>query len=252
MDTGPLSPRGTTLSRTVPDPILTTDETLEQLGRLALRDPSMPTLLQQVVQLLGSAMPPGSQTSISVHARGTLLCVCSGETARELDEAQFADGRGPVLHAARTGTTAEVADVRRDPRWPEHAGRATKGGMLSSLSVPLPVDAGAASALTVYARKADAFDEVLRRAVARLAPHARAAVGSLEARNRARAMADGMEATLEARAVISRARGILMQRHGLTPERAVEVMARMSRQSRIGLRDVAAGLIRMAEDGRRV
>jgi AmiR/NasT family two-component response regulator len=52
--------------------------------------------------------------------------------------------------------------------------------------------------------------------------------------------------------MIVRARGILVQRHGLTPERAVEVMARMSRQSQVGLRDVAAGLVRMADEGRRV
>lgn len=240
------------MSQTDPDPILTTDETLEQLGRLALRDPSAPTLLREVVQLLGSAMPSGSQTSICVEARGELHCVSTGETARELDEAQFADGGGPALHAARRCVPTEVADVRSDPRWPEHAGRATDGGMLSSLSIPLPVDAGAASALTVYAREADAVDEVLRRTVRRLAPHARAAVGSLEARHRARAMADGMEADLEARAVISRARGILVQRHGLTPERAAEVMARMSRRSRLRLRDVAAGVVRMADEGRRV
>jgi transcriptional regulator with GAF, ATPase, and Fis domain len=240
------------VSRTDPDPVLTTDETLEQLGRLALRDPSMPTLLQQVVQLLGSTMPMGSETSISVHARGDLLCVGSGETARELDEAQFADGRGPALHAARTGATTEVADVRSDTRWPEHARRAAAEGMLSSLSIPLAMDADAASALTVYARDVDALDEERLTAVRRLAPHARSAVASSEARHRARAMADDMEADLEARAMIVRARGILVQRHGLTPERAVEVMARMSRQSQVGLRDVAAGLVRMADEGRRV
>ncbi len=240
------------MSQTDVNPVLTTDETLEQLGRLALRDPSVPTLLQQVVQLLGAAMPLGSQTSISVHARGECLCVGSGETARELDEAQVADGRGPALHAARTGTMTEVSDVSSDQRWPEHARRAAEEGMQSSLSIPLSVAADAASALTVYAREADAFDVDLRTVVRRLAPHARSAVASLEARNRARAMADDMEADLEARAVISRARGILIERHGLTPERAVEVMARMSWRSQIGLRDVAAGLVRMAEDHRQV
>lgn len=233
------------MSQTDSDPVPTTDETLEQLGRLALRDPSLPDLLPQVVQLLAAAMPPSSQTSVCVYARGELHCVSSGGTAGGLDEAQFAEGGGPALQAASTGTPAEIADARRDPRWPEHARRAVEEAMLSSLSVPLSVDAGVASALTVYARDADAFDGVLRRAVRRLAPHARSAVGSLEARHRARAMADDMEADLEAQAVINRARGILIQRHGLTPERAVEVMARMSRRSRMGLREVAAGVVRM-------
>ena len=71
------------MSLTDHDRAPTTDETLEQLGRLALQDSSLPTVLQQVVQLLGSAMPPGSETSVSVQARGELLCVPTGDIARQ-------------------------------------------------------------------------------------------------------------------------------------------------------------------------
>ena len=221
----------------------TTDETLDQLGRLALRDSSVPTVLQQVVQLLGSAMPPGSETSVSVRARGELLCVPTGDLARRLDEAQFAEGQGPVVLTARAGTITEVPDVCSDPRWPEHARRCAEVGMLSSLSVPLSVNSRSAGVLTVYARGTDAFDDVIRRVVRRLAPHARAAVASLEARQQARAMADDLEADLETKAIIDQAKWILVERYRMTPERAVELMARVSAHSKVQLRQVAAGLI---------
>lgn len=221
----------------------TTEETLEQLGRLALRESSVPTVLQQVVQLLGSAMPPGSETAVSVQARGELLCVPTGDTARRLDEAQFAEGHGPVVHAAHSGTAVEIPDVRTDGRWPEHARRSVEAGMLSSLSVPLAVSAQAVGALTIYARATAAFDEGIRRAARRLAPHARAAVASLECRHQARAMADDLEQELATKSMIVQAKWILVERYQLTPERAVELMARMSARSNVELRQIAAGLI---------
>ena len=147
------------------------------------------------------------------------------------------------MHAARTGTVTEVPDVCSEPRWPEHARRSAELGMLSSLSVPLALSARAAGALTIYARGTAAFDDVIRRAARRLAPHARAAVASLEARHQARAMADDLEADLETKAIIVQAKRILVDRYQMTPERAVELMARMSARSRVELRDVAAGLV---------
>ena len=221
----------------------TTDQTLEQLGRLALRESPVPTVLHQVVQLLGSAMPPGSETAVSVQARGELLCVPTGDTARRLDEAQFAEGHGPVVHAAHTGTAARSPTSAPTPRWPEHARRSVEAGMLSSLSVPLAVSARAAGALTIYARATAAFDEGIRRAARRLAPHARAAVASLDARHQARAMADDLEQELATKAMIVQAKWILVERYRLTPERAVELMARMSARSNVELRQIAAGLI---------
>jgi AmiR/NasT family two-component response regulator len=97
--------------------------------------------------------------------------------------------------------------------------------------------------LSIYARGTDAFDDVIRRVARRLAPHARAAVASLEARQQARAMADDFEADLETKAIIGQAKWILVERYRLTPERAVELMARMSARSKVELRQVAAGLI---------
>lgn len=232
------------MSRTDTPPLSKAEETLALLGRLALRDPSM-TQLPQVVELVGTAMPAGSEISVSVHARGELVCVSTGDIASALDEQQFADGCGPTVQVARTGTGTEIADVRTDTRWPQHAQRAAAAGLLSSLSIPLCVDAQVGAAMTVFAREAGAFDEEVRRTARRLAPHARSAVASSEARHRARAMADEMEAELEARAIISQAKGILVHRYGLTPERAVELMARMSARSDVDLRQIADGLVRM-------
>jgi AmiR/NasT family two-component response regulator len=112
------------------------------------------------------------------------------------------------------------------------------------------VDAQVGAALTVYAQEADAFDEEVRRTARRLAPHVRSAIAGSEAQHRARAMADEMEAELEARAVIGEATGILVHRYRLTPERAVELMARLSARSQLDLRQIADGVVRMTRASR--
>jgi GAF domain-containing protein len=225
-----------------------TDETLERFSRLVLREQPMPALLRQLVELTASVMPPGTETAVSLRVRGVLTGEATAEVARRLDEAQFSDGGGPGVLAARTGAITEVADLRTEERWPDHRIRAAEAGVLSTLSVPLTVDAEVVGAMTVYAFRADAFDDPARRVAVRLAPHARAAVAGVQDRHRAREMADELEAELETRALIGRAKGILVERYQVTPERAFQLMAQMSSRSRRGLRDVAVGVVRREGD----
>jgi GAF domain-containing protein len=220
------------------------DEALERFSRLALREQPMPDLLEQLVELTASVMPAGSETAVSLDVEGALIGTATGARARRLDAAQFADGGGPGVHAARTGVIIEVSDTRTEQRWPEHGRRAVDAGVLSTLSIPVSVDASAVGALTVFAPEANAFDDALRWTARRVTPHARSAVAGVLDRDRARAMADELEDELEARAIIARARALLVERHQVTPERAYELMARMSARSRLGLREVAAGVIR--------
>jgi GAF domain-containing protein len=223
-------------------------EMLERFSRLAMREQPIAALLQQLVELTGRLMPLGTETSVALRVHGVLTFAATGALSRRLDEAQFADGRGPGIHAARTGVITEVGDTRTDPRWPDHGRRAAADGVLSSLSIPVSGDAETSGALTVYAPAADAFDDALRRVARRLAPSARAALAGVQDRDRARALADELDVELETRAIIGQARGILVQRYQVTPERAYELMARMSERSRRGLREVAVGVVRMDGD----
>ena len=231
------------MSRTTHVPTSRADEVLEQLGRLAFDEPSLDRLLRRVVEIVGSVMPDGTETSLVLRTPSTTYRAATDPRARRLDEDQAEDG-GPGVHAARTGTPTEVVDARADVRWPGHAARAVDAGLRSSLSVPLSVDVRTGGALTVWAVDAQAFDPATRLVVRRLAPHVQAAVSGLQDRAKATSMADEMDAALEARALVERARAILVERHGLSRERATELMVRMSARHRVAVRDLAAGLVR--------
>src|SRR3978361_1088954 len=150
--------------------MLSTDEfpfdaerALDDLGRLALREHSMESLVQRVADLAKSLLPGAGETSVSVlvNDRAT-TAVFTGQLALDCDESQYGRGYGPCLHAASSGEMTEIPDTRTETRWADYCRSAAEKGSLSSLSVPLPVSEHVGVALNIYAREAHAFDDEFR------------------------------------------------------------------------------------------
>jgi GAF domain-containing protein len=218
---------------------------LEQLGSLALREHSMETLLQRVVDLTKVVMPGHIEASITllVNDKPT-TAVFTGQLALDCDESQFGRGYGPCLHAATSGEMTYVEDTRTDPRWRDYMERAAERGALSSLSVPLPISEGLAGGMNIYAREPHAFgDAETQSAATQFVPYAAVAVANMHAYQDARTMADNLHLALESRAVIDQAKGILMERYKLTPDEAFQVLARISMQRNTKLRAIAEDLV---------
>lgn len=221
-------------------------QALERLGSLSLRQVSMDELLQTIADLTKTVMPGNPEASVTLLVKDHPSTVAStGELATDLDEAQYDRGYGPCLHAARTGELTEIADMRTDSRWPDYTPRAAERGALSSLSVPLGIDEDeqVTGAINIYAREPNAFDEASRTAATRFGPYAAVAAGNLHAYQGARDRADNLQAALVTRAVIDQAKGILMDRHKLTPDQAFQVLAQMSMKTNRKLHAVADELV---------
>lgn len=225
-------------------------EALERLGRMSLRALSMDALLQTVADLTRSVMPGNPEASVLLLVRDHPTTVVStGELATHLDETQYEGGQGPCLQAARTGEVVEIPDTRADDRWPYYLPRAVEHGNLSSLSIPLDIDADeqVTGALNIYARTAHAFDDASRAAALRFGPYAAVATGNLYAYQSARDLAANLEMALHSRAVIDQAKGILIERYKLTADQAFQLLARASMSTNRKVRDVADHLVRTGE-----
>jgi GAF domain-containing protein len=221
---------------------------LDTLGRLALREHSMATLLQSVADLVTTVMPGNPVASVTVLVGDEPSTVVhTGRLAVDCDERQYGLGYGPCLHAASTGELVEIADTRTDSRWPAYARAAAGYGNLSSMSVPLPVGDRAKAALNVYARQADAFDEDARSVATRFAPYAGVAIATMQAYQEARDRADNLQTALESRAVIDQAKGILIERYKLTANEAFEILSRASMRANRKVRDIAEELVLTGE-----
>ena len=227
----------------------TVGEVLEYLGRPSGREQPMEGALQRVTDLARTVLPGNPEASVTLVVREHPSTVVStGLLAVELDEGQYERGLGPCLHAAGTGRIADVPDTRTETRWPDYARRAAEHGTLSSLSVPLAVDAPQVSgALNLYAQRSNGFDEVSRSTATRFGHYAAVVAGNLSRYRRAVERADRLETSLASRAVIEQARGMLMERHGVTADGAFRILARASMHTHSTVRRLAEHLVHTGE-----
>ena len=241
------------MSSTDPSDPLDPVDALEQLGRLALREHCMKSLLQSVAELATEVMPGNPEASVSLLINDRPSTVAfTGELARDCDESQYGRGYGPCLHAAGTGEVVEIADARAETRWPDYVEHAVACGALSSLAVPLPINEGIVGAVNVYARKPHAFDEDSRSVATRFARHAAAVAANMFAYEEARDLVEHLERRAESRAVVEQAKGMLMERHGLTAAEAQQALARVARDAETRVRAVAVDLVRTGKFPRRL
>ncbi|HEY6935105.1 MAG TPA: GAF and ANTAR domain-containing protein [Marmoricola sp.] len=162
--------------------------------------------------------------------------------AQECDDAQRELGEGPCLEAAHDVQQLFVAtDVGSDARWPKWGPRAAALGVGSLVSVELSShtindEHAPLGALNMYSRRPRRFleEEV---AIARTY-----AVHCANALAQAR-LVTGLERAVESRHRIGMAQGVLLQRYGLDPETAFDVLQRYSTTTNTKLRDVAGRVI---------
>jgi GAF domain-containing protein len=229
-------------------PALTPTAAFAQLDAMQLSEQSVDAVLQAVVDLVPRVVPGDVEASVTVLVadRPTTLA-SSGRGARELDEDQYARGHGPAIQAASRAVPVAVDDARSEPRWPDHMRRAVELGFLSSLSIPLGSSEQLPAALNVYARQPAALDDAARENATRFARFAGTAAATMHGYQSARAVADDLQLALESRAIVDEAKGILVQRHRLTPDLAFHLLARAAGRTGRTLPQVAGHLIATGE-----
>lgn len=163
--------------------------------------------------------------------------------ARSLDELQYAEHEGPCLDCWRSGTVFRVRDLVEDTRWPSYSPRAAALGARSSVSIPMAAEGKVVGALNVYARTPDAFSAAAVSVAEVVGAHAGLASQVAAAFFGHRDLALQLREALESRPVIDRACGIVMARHGVTAEAALELLKAGSSRRNVKLRDLAQELV---------
>ncbi|HEX4252195.1 MAG TPA: GAF and ANTAR domain-containing protein [Pseudonocardia sp.] len=159
----------------------------------------------------------------------------------EIEHLQKDLGDGPTLSAIQQQRIIGVPDFTKpDQPWPTFADRAVELGVRAMLSLPLAVHREILGSLNLYAAESDAFtySETIAELVARHAAIALAGVTH----------AHHLTAALINRDVLGQAKGILMQRDGLTAPQAFEQLVRLSQNSNIKVADVAHQLVTDTEN----
>lgn len=215
---------------------------LDILARaLHVRDAELQPTLEAIASTAVSMLSPARYAGLTILSRGELIPRAStGEPPLLLDRLQQKLGDGPCINAARRQCIFRIEDTRQDERWPKFSAEAARLNVRSMLCVPLWVDERGLGALSLYAEQVSAFTEMHERVTTLLATFAALALAEAQ-------RADQMHDALGNRDIIGQAKGILMERHGITADEAFSVLSRVSQAENIKVAEIAR---RLAETGK--
>ena len=219
-----------------------TANTIEVLARaLHVPDARLDPTLDAIVSAAASALNAGRDAGLILLERGKLVpqATC-GQAPLYLDLQQQQTGDGPCIEAARRQVVIRIDDTRADPRWPLFTAAAREHRVASMLCVPLWVDERVLGTLSLYAGSPSAFTDLDERITSMFATIAALALaGALQA--------EQMRAAVINRDLIGQAKGILMERHRITPDAAFTLLADASQRKNIKLTEIAAYLVETGE-----
>ncbi|MEV4661089.1 GAF and ANTAR domain-containing protein [Micromonospora echinofusca] len=215
-----------------------------ELGRIKLGETNLDDVLQRVAELAKRALDTPVQVSVTLVRNGTgHTAAFTDDLARDMDERQYAQERGPCLDAAASGDLVSVPDLTAEDRWPDWAERGVKAGLGSSLSIGLPIQDAVVGALNVYARTPHAFDDDTVTVLETFAAYAAVALANAHLYDSTATLAQQMQEAMASRAVIEQAKGIIMAERRCAPGEAFDILAKVSQDSNRKVRDVAQALV---------
>jgi hypothetical protein len=222
-----------------------------QLARLLLDADTVADVLTCVVRATFGVIPDADLVCVTLRSDDGQLHtpVETDPLGSELDALQYQFSEGPCFDAARNPGLAYThsPDLAHDPKWPQFGPEAIRHGFVSVLSTALLPDVmppRLSGALNIFSRqKGKLGDEASRDRSLLLATHASLALATTEAVRLAELRETHLRRALETRDVIGQAKGILMNRRGVSAEDAFDLLRRTSQDLNVKLATLAQTLV---------
>jgi GAF domain-containing protein len=223
-----------------------------ELSKIMLGAQPLSETLSRVAELAKQTIPGAAEVSVTLMQDGTVTSVSfTGPLAVQLDERQYESGFGPCMDAATSGRTISIDDTANSSTYPDFARAAARKGVRHTMSIGLPVQRQTIGALNVYGTDDTPFDGAKQELATAFASYAAVAVANAGVYATTATLAANLQRALDSRAVIDQAKGILMARHGLSPDAAFHHLSKQSQVTQRKLRDIAADLVDEVQRGRR-
>lgn len=220
-----------------PDPEIA--RTLADVAQQLAGEGSLATVAQDVQSHAVHLVPGCHYAAVSFAvARGRIATpTFSVEVAELCGDAQQRLGEGPSLDVIRgDGSVMLVADTLTEYRWPRYCRQAADAGIRSLVVQWLGTAERTLGALELYSRHPDGFDPHALEVAVMYASHSSLALASMERE-------EHLNRAIESRETIAMAMGILIERHRLSPGEAFDLLARVSQENNIKVRDIAHRIV---------
>ncbi len=213
---------------------------LADLARAMQNEDDVQATLDAIVQATVVNVPGAEHASISVikRRREVITRASTNDLPRAIDQAQYDTGQGPCLDTLFEQETARMDDLGTEDRWPAFSARARGLGAGSMLCVQLYVDGerGDLGALNVSSEHAHAFTDESEQIALVLAAHPAVAMSDAQT-------AEDLRAAVSSRDLIGMAKGVLIERHRMTPAQAFTLLSQASQLTNRKLIDIADELV---------
>lgn len=211
---------------------------LSKIARTLEPEPDVDRTVGHIVVAAAATVPGADEAGVSLLDGGRMLSVGpSSAVVTRLDHLQHQLHEGPCVDAIFEHPVYRTGDIGTDSRWPRFGREAAEAGVRSMLGFRLFTSRAVIGALNLYSWRPDAFDEEAERVGELFAAHA--AVALAGSRGQAQ-----LRVALKTRDMIGMAKGILMERHRVGPDRAFEMLVEASQHANMKLRDAAEWLVR--------
>src|SRR4051794_16070955 len=194
--------------------------------------------LDTIVHVARDSLPEIDEVGVTiVHADGTVETkAATGQPVHDLDALQYEYGEGPCLHAIGAEPVVLVEHAGQERRWPRFMPRAVAAGVRAQLGLRLFVDGDTLGALSLYSMSSDTLGEDTVQVAELFAAHAAVALGRVRRE-------ETLTNALSSRKLVGQALGIVMERHSLGEERALEHLTRAAEEAGVTLLDAARELV---------
>ncbi|MGV9298176.1 GAF and ANTAR domain-containing protein [Amycolatopsis sp. NPDC003676] len=207
---------------------------------------SLHEAMERVVSAALRIVPEADLASITLRSAdgGFHTPVCTDATAEELDRVQYQTGEGPCLEAALQGRPGyalanNLPDSEAFPEFGRRAGDFGFGSLLASTLLPDLKSDLPPGAINLYSRRAGAFDDAAVDNALVLASHASLALAGSAAHTAAALKEIHLKRAVDSRDLIGQAKGILMNRRGISADAAFDILRRTSQDLNVKLVDLA-------------
>ena len=170
--------------------------------------------------------------SVSLQRHGRLTTVAASDhPISEMDADQYATGEGPCVDASIEGRWFHSESLEQEARWPAFVPKAQELGINSILSHPLLAKERPLGALNMYSRTAAAFSGKEWELASVFATEASTILSDAGVDVSDNQLSARIGEALRTRNIIAVAQGVLMERQGISEERAYTVLRTSSQRT---------------------
>jgi GAF domain-containing protein len=186
----------------------------------------------------------GAGIMLTGHDGDLGFAAACSEAVQEAERRQMELRSGACFEAYGSGEVVAIEDLHSSQRWPTYSAAVASLGLASVLGVPMSAHGQTIGVLNVYRDRTGPWSDDDVEAAQILAGMGAGYLLHVQQLTASQQLAEQLQRTLESRALIERAKGMLMARYELDADEAFEWLQRSSKDTDRTLRDVAVAVLR--------